>query len=95
MKKRKLTRKKRNKKNKDIKKELVEEIKENSNSAKNKQNTERKEFLENLKVTYGDKKSKNIMNRKNAEINDEKRKCEYLKAMSKILEKKDEDALEI
>ena len=74
MKKRKLTRKKRNK--------------------KNKQNT-KKEFLENLKVTYGDKKSKNIMNRKNAEINDEKRKCEYLKAMSKILEKKDEDALEI
>ena len=95
MKKRKLTRKKRNQKNKDVKKELVEEIKENSNSVENNQNTERKEFLENLKVTDEDKKSKNIMDRKNAETNDEKRKCEYLKAMNKILEKKDENALEI
>ena len=60
--------------------------------AKNEEKVEREKFLDSLKVEE-DKKSKNIKERKNAQMLEHERKCAYLKAMNKILEKKD-DTLE-
>lgn len=98
-------RKRKNKipKNKDIEevveKEDLEQITTMENAIKtmdkqDEEKTQREKFLDTIKVVEEDKKSKNIMDRKNAELKDAERKCAYIKAMNKILEEK-EDTLEI
>lgn len=77
-------------KNKDIE-ELVEQMETEGNLK------ERKEFVQNLKVEDSQikRRVKNFSDRRDAQIAEEERKQDYLKAMNKLEELNDNNEIEI